>query len=634
MKMLNTVLLAIVAASVAQAQLSPRQSLDRRSLADPRWQPGGSRVAVTVSEPPKGMGRQRHIWLADANAGSAKQFTSSAKSEWSPRWSPDGRTLAFLSDRVDRAQVWILSTDGGEATALTSGKARISAFEWSHDGTRIAVIAADVRDSLAERRMRDKDDARLVDHDELRSRIWTVDVATRKMTQVTRAPWDIREMHWTPDGTRLVVVATSTPESDQYTAHIYAVPAGGGEHALVASPTGPFGNVSVSRDGRQIAWIGVRVDGPAPQDIYVAPLGSAGAARNLTGATIDRPIRSLAWRGDGTMTALVEDGFTSRLMHITADGRATSLGATPVYPSAFDETVAGDVAFVGERTAQAPELWIWTHGQTPMQVTHVNDAWRGVAVVDAVPVHWTAPDGLDIDGRMLVPPTRQANQRLPLVVLVHGGPAGAWSDAFEPWGQLLASRGYAVLYPNPRGSTGYGQRFLEANRGDWGGGDYRDIMAGVDAMTANGIADSTRLGIGGWSYGGYMSEWAITQTTRFKAAIAGAGLSDLAAEFGTEDGPAYDEWYYGLPYEQPAGFARSSPLTYISRARTPTLILQGEEDVVDPIGQSTALYRALKRYKVPAELVLYPREGHGLSEEKHLIDRLNRVVEWYARWMK
>jgi dipeptidyl aminopeptidase/acylaminoacyl peptidase len=159
-------------------------------------------------------------------------------------------------------------------------------------------------------------------------------------------------------------------------------------------------------------------------------------------------------------------------------------------------------------------------------------------------------------------------------------------------------------------------------------------MAGVDAMTANGIADSTRLGIGGWSYGGYMSEWAITQTTRFKAAIAGAGLSDLAAEFGTEDGPAYDEWYYGLPYEQPAGFARSSPLTYISRARTPTLILQGEEDVVDPIGQSTALYRALKWYKVPAELVLYPREGHGLSEEKHLIDRLNRVVEWYARWMK
>jgi dipeptidyl aminopeptidase/acylaminoacyl peptidase len=224
--------------------------------------------------------------------------------------------------------------------------------------------------------------------------------------------------------------------------------------------------------------------------------------------------------------------------------------------------------------------------------------------------------------------------RLPLVVLIHGGPTGRWSDRFEPWGQLLVSRGYAVFYPNIRGSTGYGFKFLEANRADWGGGDYKDVMAGVDALVARGVADPGRLGIGGWSYGGYMSEWAITQTDRFKAAVVGAGLSDLASEFGTEQGPSYDEWFYGLPYERLEGFIKSSPVTYIKNAKTPTLILQGTEDTTDPQGQSDQLYRPLKRYGVEVEYVLYPREGHGLREEKHLLDRLNRIIAWYDKYLK
>ena len=219
-------------------------------------------------------------------------------------------------------------------------------------------------------------------------------------------------------------------------------------------------------------------------------------------------------------------------------------------------------------------------------------------------------------------------------MLVHGGPTGAWRDTFEAWGQLLATAGYAVLYPNVRGSTGYGYDFMVVNRADWGGGDFKDVMAGVDWLVAQHIADPGRLGIAGWSYGGYMASFAITQTNRFKAAVTGAGMSDLAAEFGTEDGPAYDEWFYGLPYEKPDGFRRGSPLTYITHARTPTLILQGEDDVTDPIGQSQALYRALKRYGVETELVLYPREGHGLREEAHLIDRLTRIVGWFDRHLK
>jgi len=198
----------------------------------------------------------------------------------------------------------------------------------------------------------------------------------------------------------------------------------------------------------------------------------------------------------------------------------------------------------------------------------------------------------------------------------------------------LASRGYVVFYPNIRGSTGYGHKFIASVRADWGGGDYKDVMAGVDYLVTHGIADPNRLGIGGWSYGGYMSSWVITQTNRFKAAVTGAGLADLAAEFGTENGSSYDEWFYGTPYEKPEGFARSSPITYIKNAHTPTLILQGDADVTDPIGQSQQLYRGLKRYGVETDFVIYPREGHGFREEKHLIDRLNRIISWYDAHLK
>jgi dipeptidyl aminopeptidase/acylaminoacyl peptidase len=199
---------------------------------------------------------------------------------------------------------------------------------------------------------------------------------------------------------------------------------------------------------------------------------------------------------------------------------------------------------------------------------------------------------------------------------------------------LLARHGFAVLYPNVRGSTGYGEKFTQLNRGDWGGGDFKDVMAGVDDLIAKGIADPDRLGIAGWSYGGYMAEWAITQTTRFKAAVTGAGMSDLISEYGTEKNPEYDEWFWGVPYEKPEGFLNGSPFLYVKNAKTPTLILHGESDVVDPPGQSQELYRGLKRYNVPAEYVLYPREPHGFQEAKHYVDVHKRVIEWFGQYLK
>jgi dipeptidyl aminopeptidase/acylaminoacyl peptidase len=305
-----------------------------------------------------------------------------------------------------------------------------------------------------------------------------------------------------------------------------------------------------------------------------------------------------------------------------------------VNPGSFAVSSAGTVAFAGQTATEPQELYLWDAKARPERVSNLNEQWRQIALMKPEFYRYKSFDGLEVEAALLKPANYDGKSRLPLIALIHGGPTGAWQDSIETWGQLLAARGYAVFYPNIRGSTGYGQRFVELNRADWGGGDFKDVMAGIDDLIARGIADPERLGIGGWSYGGYMSEWAITQTNRFKAAVSGAGMANLISEFGTEEHPAYDEWFWGLPYERPEGFLKASPFLYLKKARTPTLILQGNADLIDPLGQSQELYRGLKRYGVQAEFVVYPREPHALREEKHLLDRLNRILAWYDKYLK
>jgi dipeptidyl aminopeptidase/acylaminoacyl peptidase len=327
----------------------------------------------------------------------------------------------------------------------------------------------------------------------------------------------------------------------------------------------------------------------------------------------------------------VARGFQTSIDVVDVDGRSQTAAPLIVNPSAFARTAEGTIVYAGESATRAPELWIKAPNGTAHAITTFNQPWADRPVVAPELIRYKSADGTEIEAALLRPSSPSPR---PAIILVHGGPTGRWSDAFEPWGQLLAARGYAVLYPNVRGSTGYGQRFVEMNRGDWGGGDFKDVMAGADWLVAQGIADPNRLGIGGWSYGGYMAAWAVTQTARFKAAVSGAPVIDMASEFGTENGSAYDEWFYGTPYEKLDGFVKSSPMTFVRNVKTPTLLLQGEEDTTDPIGQSQQFYRGLKRYGVEADFVLYPREPHGLREEKHLLDRLTRIVAWYDRFLK
>jgi dipeptidyl aminopeptidase/acylaminoacyl peptidase len=629
------------AASGALKPLTAQQAINTHGIGDLHFSPDGLRVAMTVSEPVKGATRLNHIWMLNVTTKELRQFTASAKSEDSPRWSPDGKKLAFLSDREESRQIYTLTMDGGEALPLTKGKNGVQSFAWSPDGKQIAYLAQEPKTDDEEKKEKDKDDARVADKDEHHARVWLLDVESGKSRQVTSGKWQISEIEWMPDGSRLIAAATNTPESDEYTSRVYAIAVADGKMTELAAPKGPFGRMRVSPDGKSIAFVGSRVDGPSPHDLFVMS-SEGGTPKNLSDKALDRPIGAYEWRPDGSLFAEVQSGFKTNFVTIGADGAVKTWPGSSLNPRAFDIDRSGKVISAGASATRAEELYEWKLDSSAanaggasrealdyVPLSHFNDSWKEYALAKPEFVKYKSFDGMEIEGAVLKPANYQAGTKYPMVVLVHGGPTGAWSDSIETWGQLLAAHGFLIFYPNVRGSTGYGHKFIEANRNDWGGADFKDVMAGVDYMIAQGAADPNRMGIGGWSYGGYMSEWAITQTTRFKAAVSGAGLANLASEFGTENGSAYDEWFFGTPYENLDAFMKSSPVKYLKNAKTPTLILQGDADTTDPIGQSEELYRGLKHYGVEAEMVVYPREPHGLREEKHLMDRLNRIVAWY-----
>lgn len=636
-----TVLLAASLAAVAQEKqaeesnlLAPEEFLNLRAIQDPQFSPDGTRVAFVVSDPLTGQKRTRHIWLYDVKSKTARQFTYSDKSESSPRWSPDGKQLAFLSARgSDETQIFVMNASGGEGAALTRSKTSISAFEWSPDGKQIALLSSDPKSEAEEKKEKDKDDARVVDKDERHARLRILTLTTMEEKAITGPNWEVKELKWLPKGGSLAVIATDKPESDSETDRLFSVGVADAEMWQLVAPRGGFGDIQVGPVNGAILFRGCREDGPSPHDLMLLRAGER-AAQNLSGANLDRPMMDFHWWPDGTILASTLDGFRSHFVNYNADGSRTDIAPFAANPQQFAVSSNGNVAFIGGTATEAPELWMWNRKDAPERVTHLNDGWTKHALLKPEIYKYKSFDGLEIEAALVKPPDWDGKAKLPLIAYVHGGPTGAWEDSVEAWSQLLAARGFAVFMPNIRGSVGYGQKFIEMNRANWGGNDYQDVMAGVHDLVNRGIADANRLGIAGWSYGGYMSEWAITQTNEFKGAVSGAGMANLISEFGTERGPAYDEWFWGVPYEKPEGFLNHSPFLYLKKAKTPTLILQGESDTTDPLGQSQELYRGLKRYGVPSELVVYPREPHGLQEAKHRVDMQKRMVAWLEKYVK
>lgn len=601
------------------AALTPAQVLDYTRPADLHVSPDGKKLAYIVVSYP--LDWKPRIRVLDIATGKSTEITPAKKTERSPRWSPDGKTLAFLSNRDGKTQVYLMPADGGTVTALTSRKNGVSSFRWSPDGKSVAYLAKD------DNAPSDDDGPQIADDERKLARLWIIDAAMKKDQRIGTTGYNIDDFAW-QDSSHILLVATDKPRVEEYTDAIYRLSVPDGAINLIAQPPQPFEGILVSPDGKEFAVQSTRTQGPEARDLFLGAID--GNDLHDISAPLGRAVEQVQWHDPSAVWISVADGFNTPLYKIPRGGQPEAIKLS-LSVNGFDVAHDGTIAFVGGDFKHLQEIYLRAPNGNIRQLTHLQTGPIAKQLLPTTVFTTRSFDGQLVEAALVKP---QAHGKLPLVLLVHGGPSSRFTSGYyweTAWAQLLASHGYEVLMVNPRGSTGYSEDFLKANRGDWGGGDYKDLMTVLDAVIARGQTDPNRLGIGGWSYGGEMTMWTITQSNRFKAAVAGAGVYDQTAEFETEEDPYGDEWYFGTPWEHPDVYARNSPSTYIGNARTPTLIFDGEDDTANPVGQSKGLYRALKHIGVETEMVLYPDEGHSPRKGSYNIDIFQRLLDWYDR---
>jgi len=627
-----------------------------RSVRDPQLSPEGGWVAYTVSTIDSVKDRsESDIWMTSWDGAQTIRVTSTPGSESSPRWSPDGRWLAFLSSRQggEGAQVWLLDRRGGEAQRITTIKDGVSDLTWSPDATRLALVGSIGMDSAAGDTSRphpividryafkrDREGYLTRSH----THLFLLDVASRRVDTLTRGDADEDLPAWSPDGARLAFVRTAEPApgaGDNPDVWVMEARAGGPEVRLTDFPGPDGGSLAWSPDGRWIAF--TRGDEPRwsayqVEKLAVVPSDASAPARVLT-AALDRPVARPTFTADGSaVRVLVTDDRREYLGRVRASDGATE----PVMTGrrvVLGYTVAGPgegrtALLVGtpERPAEVYAL----DGDSLRPLTHQNDSLMAVLQVGATQdlVSHSA-DGTEVHSLVIRPAGAPAGAPLPAILDIHGGPNGQDQYDFSLDRQWLAANGYAVLSVNYRGSAGRGQRFNRAIFADWGHFEVMDVLGAVDEAVKEGIADSSRLGIGGWSYGGITTDYTIATTTRFKGAVAGAADIDVLALYGTDQYIVQYDLELGSPWSAtPLYLKLSYPFLHADRIRTPTLFMGGSLDFNVPIQGGEQMYEALRRLGVPAELVVYPGEWHGIGRASFILDRMRRRVAWFDRYVK
>ena len=646
-----------------------------RSIADVRISPDGRQVAYVVSQP--SFEKDEHeavLYLVPASGGSPMRLTYNTRIFNKPRpaphlrWSPDGARLSFLAFAGDVPQVYALDVRAGEARALTSHPQGVSDYVWSPDGTRLAYLAQDAPSAEEEKQRKDKSFVIEVDRQDRPPRVWVQDLAGGAARRALSPPHHfVAALDWSPDGATIAYAASlRRGYVGQFETRLYALPASGGEPRAIVDRDGMNTSPQYSPDGRWITFLstGGRSKMIASWGLYLAP-AEGGDPQRVRSLTPDTWAAESVWSPDSRSLLVVPNMsplqrgarmFEQPLLRVGLDGRIEELHPGPFVH--YSPSLSRDGRRLAFRSAEASTLGDvfvldldGENGGTPRRLTEVNPELRELALGKLEPVRWTSFDGMEIWGLLLTPPGvggigDPRGRRLPLVVYLHGGPNGGFTygvfpqfmhsvGQVEPYPlQAMASAGMAVLLPMPRGGAGYGEAGLRMIRNSWGEGDYRDIMAGVDQLVKEGVADPERLGVMGASYGGYMTDWIITQTSRFKAASTMSSISDIADLYYLSDAGDFTEEYFGLPWDEPEAYARHSAITYVSRVTTPLLIQHGENDLRVPIAQATKLYKALKNQGKIVEMEIYPRGGHVIYEPDLEREIMRRNLEWFQRWLR
>lgn len=654
--------------------IEPADIANLRRVEAPALSPDGHFVAYTVNTPVAlNQHRDAHIWLAETDRpGTARPFVYSGGADTSPAWSPDGTRLAFLSDRPNPLaegegspfhfslapgttrkdvsapaqdekgekkqgmQLWLIALNGGEAEPLTNLPGDIRSFRWSPDGRSIAFIRTDTDSPEDQARKKAGNDEHLIDADYHYDRLWIYDLAARQARLLTAEDFNVDSIDWSPDGSTIVARISPTPRIDDYwrVSKVVLLDSRTGAVTRTIEERSGYTSPTFSHDGKRIAFS--RFTPLAITDVHLVVNLADGKEIELENK-LPGTVFEMVWNGPGSHLLVSEfvGAHTEEVDVDAADFSVKPVTGISVTTEDFDSSRDGrTVAFLGNSPASPADVYIWRDGSA-QRVTDINPQVKDWSIGTQREISWKNPnDHRTIYGVVVLPPGYRPGIRYKTIVHVHGGPEEAWTVGFNGnwynYATMLASHGYVVLLPNPRGSDGQGPAFTEANYQAWGGADFEDVMAGVDYLIAQGITDPGRMAIGGWSFGGFMTAWAVTHTDRFKAAMDGAGVVDLYSMATTTDiSPSFLRRYMGPLASNAAVYDRNSPVRYLSDCHTPVLVLDGEADTRVPMSQGQEFYHGLRFMGREAVMVTYPREPHIFTERAHQIDSLNRILAWY-----